>query len=207
MLSLHIMPEIVADCLLSTWKWWQHWGEQQEKTRRIWCLDCIIELLNQLPSKLKSFFSHYERNDTSLYSHPSVFSVGAYGLCKRWSIEMQKENNTIPINAYFLLKVVSHVLEKEMATQSSTLAWKIPWAEEPGRLQSWDREESDTTEPLHFHFSLLCIREGNGNPLQCSCLENPRDGGAWWAAVYGVAQSRTRLKQLNSSSSSYLQSK
>ena len=78
-----------------------------------------------------------------------------------------------------------------MATHSSTLAWKIPWAEEPGRLQSWDREESDTTEPLHFHFSLLCIREGNGNPLQCSCLENPRDGGAWWAAVYGVAQSRT----------------
>ena len=58
----------------------------------------------------------------------------------------------------------------------------------------WGREESDTTERLHFHFSLSCIGEGNGNPLQCSCLENPRDGGAWWAAVYGVAQSRTRLK-------------
>ena len=57
------------------------------------------------------------------------------------------------------------------------------------------------TERLHFHFSLSCTREGNGNPLQCSCLENPRDGGAWWAAVYGVAQSRTRLKQLSSSSS------
>ena len=53
---------------------------------------------------------------------------------------------------------------------------------------------SDTTERLHFHFSLSFIGEGNGNPLQCSCLENPRDGGAWWAAVYGVAQSRTRLK-------------
>ena len=62
-------------------------------------------------------------------------------------------------------------------------------------------EESDTTERLHFHFSLSCIGEGSGNPLQCSCLENPRDGGAWWAAVYGVAQSRTRLKQLSSSSS------
>ena len=61
---------------------------------------------------------------------------------------------------------------------------------------------SDTTEQLHFHFSLSCIREGNGNPLQYSCLENPRDGGAWWAAIYGVAQSRTRLKQLSSSSSS-----
>ena len=57
------------------------------------------------------------------------------------------------------------------------------------------------TERLHFHFSLSCIGEGNGNPLQCSCLENPRDGGAWWAAVYGVAQSWTRLKRLSSSGS------
>ena len=63
-------------------------------------------------------------------------------------------------------------------------------------------EESDTTERLHFHFLLLCIGEGNGTPLLCSCLENSRDGGAWWAAVYGVAQSRTRLTRLSSSSSS-----
>ena len=76
-----------------------------------------------------------------------------------------------------------------MAPHSSTLAWKIPWME-------------DTTEWLHFHFSLPCVGEGNGNLLQCSCLENPRDGGAWWAAVSGVAQSRTRLKRLSSSSSS-----
>ena len=60
---------------------------------------------------------------------------------------------------------------------------------------------SDTTERLHFHFLLSGIGEGNGNPLQCSCLENPRDGGAWWAAVYGVTHSRTRLKRLSSSSS------
>ena len=66
----------------------------------------------------------------------------------------------------------------------------------------WGHSESDTTERLHFHFSLSCIGEGNGNPLQCSCLENPRVGGAWWAAIYGVAQSRTRVKQLSSSSSS-----
>ena len=66
----------------------------------------------------------------------------------------------------------------------------------------WGRTESDTTERLHFHFSLSCIGEGNGNPLQCSCLESPRDGGAWWAAVYGVTQSRTRLKRRSSSSSS-----
>ena len=66
----------------------------------------------------------------------------------------------------------------------------------------WGHEESDTTERLPFHFSLSCIGEGNGNPLQCSCLENPRDGGAWWAAVYGVLQSWTWLKWLSSSSSS-----
>ena len=64
----------------------------------------------------------------------------------------------------------------------------------------WGRKESDTTERLHFHCSLSCTGEGNGTPLQCSCLENPRDGGAWWAAVYGVAQSRTRLERLSSSS-------
>ena len=133
---------------------------------------------------------------------------------------------------------------------SSTLAWKIPWTEEPGGLQSmgslrvrhnwvtllslftfmpwrrkwhptpvllpgkshgsrrlvgctpWGREELDTTERIHFQFSLSCTGEGNGNPLQYSCLENPRDGGAWWATVFGVSKSRTRLKRLSSSSSS-----
>ena len=137
-----------------------------------------------------------------------------------------------------------------MASHSGTLAWKIPWTEESGRLQSmrlrrvrhdwaaslllftfmhcrrkwhptpvfvpgesqgwgslvgcrlWGHTESDTTERIHFHFALSCIGEGSGNPLQCSCLENPRDGGAWWAAVYGVTQSWTRLKRLSSSSSS-----
>ena len=91
-----------------------------------------------------------------------------------------------------------------MATHSSTLAWKIPWMKEPGGCSPWGRYESDTTGQLHFHFSLSCIAEGNGNPLQCSCLENPRDGGAWWAAVYGVAQSWTWLKRLSSSSSSFV---
>ena len=84
-----------------------------------------------------------------------------------------------------------------MAPHSSTLAWKIPWTEEPGRLQSMGSLRVGHAERLHFHFSLSCIGEGNGNPLQYSCLENPRDGGAWWAAVYGVAQSRTRLKRLS----------
>ena len=73
--------------------------------------------------------------------------------------------------------------------------WRSPVGCSP-----WGRSESDRTERLHFHFSPSCIGEGNGNPLQCSCLENPRDSGTWWAAVYGVAQSRTPLKQLSSSS-------
>ena len=85
-----------------------------------------------------------------------------------------------------------------MAPHSSTFAWKIPWMEKSGGLQSMGLLRSDTTERLPFHFSLSCIGEGNGNPLQCSCLENPRDGRAWWAAVYGAAQGRTRLKQLRS---------
>ena len=90
-----------------------------------------------------------------------------------------------------------------MAPHSSTLAWKIPWTEEPGGLQSMRSLESDTAERLHFHFSLSYIGEGNGNPLQCSCLENPRDGEASWAAVYGVAQSQTRLKQLSNESKGF----
>ena len=134
------------------------------------------------------------------------------------------------------MQYVAFSAEKAMAPHSSALAWKIPWTEEPGGLQSmgslsqarlsdfpftfmhWRRkwqptpvfllgesqgwrslvgcspcglEESDTTEQLHFHFSLSCTGEGHGSPLRCSFLENPRDGGAWWVAVYGVAQSRT----------------
>ena len=78
-----------------------------------------------------------------------------------------------------------------MAPHSSILAWKIPWTEEPGRLQSMGslRVGHDSVTSLYFHFSLSHIGEGNGNPLQCSCLENPKNGVAWWAAVYGVAQS------------------
>ena len=93
------------------------------------------------------------------------------------------------------MKLAFTISEKAMATHSSTLAWKIPWTEEPGRLlQSMGLLKSDMTERLHFDFSLSCIGEGNGNPLQCSYLENPRDGGAWWAAIYGVTQSQILLK-------------
>ena len=89
----------------------------------------------------------------------------------------------------------------EKATHSSTLAGKFHGRRTLVGSSPWGHTESDATKRLHFHFSLSCIGEGNGNPLQCSHLENPRDGGAWWAAFYGVAQSRTRLKWLSSSSS------
>ena len=95
------------------------------------------------------------------------------------------------------------------------MGWRRPWHPTavllPGKSHGrrslvgcspWGLEESDTTERLHFHFSLSCIGEGNGNPLQYSCLENPKDRGAWWATISGVAQSWTQLKQLSSSSSS-----
>ena len=89
-----------------------------------------------------------------------------------------------------------------MAPHSSTLAWKIPWMEESGGLQSMGSLGVRHSWATSLSFS--CIGEGSGNRLQCSCLENPRDGGAWWAAVYGVAESRTRLKQLSSSCSNIL---
>ena len=97
-------------------------------------------------------------------------------------------------NRYRLLNTT----DKAVAPHSSTLAWKIPWMEEPGGLQSMGslRVGHDWATSL----SLSCIGEGNGNPLQCSSLETPRDGAAWWAAVSGVAQSRTRLRRLSSSS-------
>ena len=113
--------------------------------------------------------------------------------------------NSPPTRAFFHSFTISATFkhsyrnksEKAMAPHSSTFAWKIHgWRSLEG-CSPWGRKESETTERLHFHFSLSCIGEGNGNPLQCSCLENPRDGGAWWAAVYGVAQSQTRLKRLS----------
>src|SRR5574337_387915 len=95
-------------------------------------------------------------------------------------------------NVTVLIIVVIFLLSEESHGQRSLVG-----------CSPWGRKGSDTTERLPFHFSLSCIGEGNGNPFQYSCLENPRDGGAWWAAVYGVAQSWTRLKRLSSSSSSF----
>ena len=98
--------------------------------------------------------------------------------------------------AYINIKMwfLSLNMEKAMAPHSVLLPGESHGRRSLVGCSPSGRQESDTTERLPFHFSLACIGEGNGNPLQCSCLENPRDGGAWWAAVYGVTQSRARLK-------------
>ena len=127
--------------------------------------------------------------------HNKVFTMG-----------MKWKTPRFPSSWCFVLRFVM---------RGGRVGWRRQWHPTPVHLSGkshgwrslvgcspWGHEESDMTAWLHFHFSLSCIGEGNGSPLQCSCLENPRDGGAWWVAVYGVAQSRTRLKQLSSSSSS-----
>ena len=129
---------------------------------------------------------------------PSPFkNIVAYGFICPLFFNYEHNHLGILSRVYTFLY---YKMEKAMAPHSSTLAWKIPWMEEPGGLQSTGSRKVS----YDWATSLSCIGEGNGNPLQCSCLENPRDGGAWWAAVYGVAQSRTRLKRLSSSSSYYI---
>ena len=100
---------------------------------------------------------------------------------------------------YLGCEIEWNVPEKVMAPNSSPLAWRIPWTEEPGRLQSMGSLGVRQDWATSLSLFLSCIGEGSGNPLLCSCLENPRDGGAWRAAISGVTQSRTRLKRLSSS--------
>ena len=133
---------------------------------------------------------------SSVYKYHILFihsyvngNLGCFHLATVNSVAMD-----IGVHVYFWIRVLWHptpvLLPGESYGRKSLVGCSL-----------WGHSESDTTEWLHFHFSLSCIGEGNGNPLQCSCLENPRDGGAWWAAVSGVAQSPTRLKRLSSSSS------
>ena len=126
--------------------------------------------------------------------------------CGGHSVEpSQRVKATVKIVLFMkiqLILVLLEVMEKAMATTPVLLPGKSHGRRSLMGCSPWGREESDTTERLPFHFLLPCIGEGNGNPLQCSCLENPRDGGAWWAAIYGVAQSQTLLKRLSSSSRS-----
>ena len=121
-------------------------------------------------------------------------------LMNDWAMNVTQLSLINQANSCLLKPTAKCSRRRQWHPNSSTLAWKIPWMEELGGLQSMGslRVGQDWATSL----SPSCIGEGNGNPLQCSCLENPRDGGAWWAAVYGVAQSRTRLKRLSSSNSS-----
>ena len=148
------------------------------------------------PKWLFHFISPSTSNDCSCFS---IFSPTCGIVCLTLILVSTKWHFTVVLICIFLM------------TDDQRRQWQPTPVLLPGKSHGrrslvgcslWGREELDTTEWLHFHFSLSCIREGNGNPLQCSCLENPRGGGDWWAAVYGVAQSQTRLKRLSSSSSS-----
>ena len=124
------------------------------------------------------------------------------GLEKVIFILIPKKDSAKEWSNYHTIALISHTSHRRQWHPTPVL---LP-AKSHGRkslvgCSPWSREESDMTEQLPFHFSLSCIGEGNGNPLQCSCLENPRDGGAWWVAVYGITQSRTRLRRPSSSSS------
>ena len=133
------------------------------------------------------------------------------------SISQQKITNAYHLQTSEWYRLYISLISKSYYWMLLIMRWRRQWHPTPVLLPGkshgrrslegcspWGRWGSETTERLHFHFSLSCIGEGNGNPLQCSCLENPRDGGAWWATVYGVAQSRTWLKWLSSRVSSII---
>ena len=154
-----------------------------------------------LKSQFKFWQSHSFRIIPWLTTKASLWAfIYCLLLLSYWRAEMSSWNGPQKLKysqKNLLIPALSHS-EKAMAPHSSTLAWKIPWTEEPERLQSLGSLRVGHDWATSLHFSLSCIGEGNGNPLQCSCLENSRDGGAWWAAIYRVAQSRTRLKWLSS---------
>ena len=130
---------------------------------------------------------------------------------KRWNRNKNLRNKITDIIFFNRWEWISHscgfymslheALEKELATTPVLLPGKSHGQRSLVGYSPWGREQLDMTERLHLHFSLSCIGEGNGNSLQCSCLENPMDMGAWWAAIYGVEQSQTWLKWLSGSSS------
>ena len=145
-----------------------------------------------------------------LWSHLSV-AVQNWRKVSPLSLTVMQMTKPLPVISQAFC--VFWVCSLEGLEENCPMFWRRQWHPTPvllpGKSHGWrslvgcspqGHKESDTTERLHFHFSLSCIGEGNGNPLQCSCLENPRDGGAWWAAIYGVTQSQTRLKRLSSSS-------
>ena len=162
--------------------------------QKVYFINCMslgffIYLCTHLFLTLSSYFYF---NNLILYGTSIVSSIKSL-LNTIWDTD-----NNSDIHKFYSLNLS---MEKVMSPHSSTLAWQIPWAEEPGRLQSM----GSLGVRHDWVTSLSCTGEGHGNPLQCSCLENPRDRGAWWAAVSGVTQSWTRLKWLSSSSSSSIE--
>ena len=145
-----------------------------------------LTVLGQVCARVNNYIAVY------FYFCKLDSSIGLYSLYVRRYSRLLSKN----VIASALFQGMN--AEKAMAPHSSTLAWKIPWAEKAGRLQATRSLRVGHNWATSLSFS--CIGEGNGNPLQCSCLENPRDRGAWWAAKYGVAQNQTRLKRLSSSS-------
>ena len=153
---------------------------------------------------LKSLLQHHS-SKASILLHSTFFTV-------QLSHTYMTTGTTIALTRQtFVSKVMSllfnmlsrfFIRRRQWHPTPVLLPGKSHWWRSLVGCSPWGRWESDTTERLHFHFSLSCTGEGNGNPLQCSCLENPREGETWWAAVHGVAESQTRLKQLSSSSSS-----
>ena len=154
-----------------------------------------------------SFTSRYRWQNSGVYFYHWSF----YKFCKFLPEFTSHRQQSTGEPAYYSTVCDS---QEPLTWGSAYVEWRRQWHPTPVLLPGkshgrrslvgcspWGHEESDTTERLHFHFSLSCTGEGNGNPLQCSCLENPRDGGTSWAVVSGVAQSRTRLKRLSSSSS------
>ena len=150
------------------------------------------------------------RNGVALIVNKRVWNVVLEWSLKKW----QNDLVSFPMQTIQYKSMYQPLMPKKLKLNGSMKTYRRrQWHPTPVLLPGkshgqrslvgcspWGREELDATEWLPFHFSLSCIGEGNGNPLQCSCLENPRDGGAWWAAAYGVAQNWTRLKQLSSSS-------
>ena len=149
-----------------------------------------------------------------VYSNPSPLSQWCHPTNSHSVIPFSSRLQSFPASGSFPLSPL-FTSGGQSIRCTYMYGWRRQWHPTPVRLPGksrgqrslvgcspWGSEESDMTERLHFHFWFSCIGEGNGNPLQCSCLENPRDSRAWWAAVYRVAQSRTRLKRLSSSSSS-----
>ena len=168
-------------------------------------MQCVLllvsasKILNKFCTKDFTFFNFH-------YTHKLCTGPDCVATSKTQFIGIRTflAQTRCPIKNCFLCEYISKLRRRQWQPTPVLLPGKSHGRRSLVGCSPWDCKESDTIERLHFHFSLSCIGEGNGNPLQCSCLENPRDGEAWWAAVYGVAQSWTRLKQLSCSNISEL---